>query len=41
MIEIIPKTDVHANPGVLPAALRRHLREAPAAESAEGEREAA
>lgn len=41
VIEIIPKTDVHANPGVLPAALRRHLREAPAAESAEGEREAA
>lgn len=41
VIEIIAKTEIHADPRVLPAALRRHLRAAPlAGDDAEG-REAA
>jgi signal transduction histidine kinase/CheY-like chemotaxis protein len=42
VIEIIPKTEVHANPRVLPAALHRHLRLAePAADEHGARREAA
>lgn len=41
VIEIIAKTDVHANPRVLPDALRRHLRRAPSAGDGGGLREAA
>ncbi len=41
VIEIIAKTDVHANPGVLPAALRRHLGGPAVAEEGRTRREAA